>query len=249
MEPEHPVDLLEPLSFLLSRMLGGLCTRLTFHALATDEIRLTLILENAAPHACALRLPVPMRDVKTLLKLLQLELSARPPGAPILKIRIELKPAEPRTQQHGLFLALAPEPAKLEITLSRLSNLLGKENVGTPELLDTHRPDSFRMNRFAATNARHAEDTPAKGDLVLRRYRPPKYAQVRLMNEVPVHISTGSIQAKVLAHAGPWRSSGDWWKSDSWDHAEWDIALSGGALYRIHEDLRTGRWFLEGSYD
>src|SRR5262249_18283217 len=50
MEPEHPVDLLEPLSFLLSRMLNDLCARLMFHALAADEIRLTLILENAAPH-------------------------------------------------------------------------------------------------------------------------------------------------------------------------------------------------------
>ena len=249
MELEHPVDLLEPLSFLLSRILGDLCARLAFHALSTDEIRLTLLLENAAPHRCALRLPVPMRDVRTLLKLLQLELSARPPGAPILKIRIELNPVKPRTQQHGLFLALAPEPAKLEVTLSRLSNLLGRENVGTPELLDTHRPDSFRMNRFAATNARHAEDAPAEEALVLRRYRPPRHAQVRLQNEIPVHIATGSLQGKVLAHAGPWRSSGDWWQTEPWDHAEWDIALADGALYRIHEDLRTGRWFLEGSYD
>ena len=247
MELEHPVELLEPLSFLLSRMLSDLCLRLMFHALSTDEIRLTLVLENTEPHGCALRLPVPMRDVKTLLKLLQLELSARPPGAPILKIRIELNPVKPRTQQHGLFLALAPEPARLEVTLSRLSNLLGKENVGTPELLDTHRPDSFRMNRFAAVHARHAEEAPVKEALVLRRYRPPKYAQVRLLNEIPVHIVTGSIQSKVLAHAGPWRSSGDWWKPDPWDHAEWDVALADGALYRIHEDLRTGAGSSKGA--
>src|SRR5262249_45689153 len=163
-------------------------------------------------------------------------LSARSPGAPILKIRIELNPVKPRIQQHGLFLAIAPEPAKLEVTLSRLSNLLGKENVGTPELLDTHRPDSFRMNRFAANHAQHAEESPVKEALVLRRYRPPKYAQVRLMNEAPVHVATAHIQGKVLTYAGPWRSSGDWWKPEPWDHAEWDIALSDGALYRIHED-------------
>jgi protein ImuB len=70
-----------------------------------------------------------------------------------------------------------------------------------------------------------------------------------MQNEAPAHIAAGSIQGKVLAHAGPWRSSGDWWKTDPWDHAEWDIALTDGALYRIHEDLHTGRWFLEGSYD
>jgi protein ImuB len=269
LELDHPVELLEPLSFLLSRLLTDLCTRLTFHALATDEIRLTLTLENTAPHYCALRLPVPMREVKTLLKLLQLELSARPPAAPILKVGITLNPVKPRTQQHGLFLALAPEPAKLEVTLSRLSNLLGKENVGTPELIDTHRTDSFRMNRFAATHPRQESDSAATAALVLRRCRPPKYAHVRLQNEVPVHIAAGQIQGRVLAHAGPWRSSGDWWKTDPWDHAEWDVALSlacargsegnllsrdrEGAyrihLYRIYEDIRTGRWFLEGTYD
>jgi protein ImuB len=76
-----------------------------------------------------------MNDPRTLLKLLQLELSGRSPGAPVLKLRIELNPVKPRAQQHGLFIARSPEPAKLEITLSRLGNLLGQENVGTPVLL------------------------------------------------------------------------------------------------------------------
>lgn len=249
-ELEYPAELLEPLSFLFSSLLTELCGRLVFHALATDEIRLTLTLENAPPHACALRLPVPMRDVRTLLKLLQLELSARPPGAPVLKIALALNPVRPRTQQNGLFLALAPEPARLEVTLSRLCNLLGKENVGTPELLNTHCPDSFRMNRFTAANLSLAS-TPALPEsvLALRRYRPPRLARVHLKAEAPVHIAAGAVAGSVIAAAGPWRSSGDWWKESPWDHAGWDIALSDGALYRLHEDLRTARWFLEGSYD
>jgi protein ImuB len=248
-ELDDPVELLERLSFLLARLLNGLCAALASRALATDEIRLVLSLENAPAHRCALRLPVPMRDAKTLLKLLQLELSARPPGAPVLKIRVELNPVKPRPQQHGLFIARSPEPAKLEITLSRLSNLLGPEIVGTPELLDTHRPDSFRMNRFSAAACR-ADASPCPFEvLTLRRYRPPHIAQVRLLEEAPAHIATAALKSKVMATAGPWRSSGDWWKSDPWDHSEWDIAVSGGALYRIHQNLRNGRWFLEGNYD
>jgi protein ImuB len=249
LELDDPVELLEPLFFLLARLLNDLCARLLLRALATDEIRLDLTLENAPPHRCALRLPVPMRDAKTLLKLLQLELNARSPGAPVLKIRIELNPVKPRIQQHSLFLAVSPEPAKLEITLSRLGNLLGPENVGTPELLDTHKPDSFRINRFsAATFKTDVAPCPCEV-LTLRRYRPPQIAQIRLANEAPTHVATATLRSRVIAHAGPWQSSGDWWKSDPWDHAEWDIAVSDGALYRIHEDLRTGRWFLEGNYD
>ncbi len=236
------------MSFLLARLLNDLCARLTSRALATDEIRLALTLENAPTHRCALRLPVPMADAKTLLKLLQLELSARSPGAPVLTLRVELNPVKPRVQQHGLFIACYPEPAKLEITLSRLCNLLGSENVGTPELLDTNRPDSFRMNRFSAVIYK-TDVSPCPFEvLTLRRYRPPQIAQVRLAAEAPAHITTAALRGTVIAHAGPWRSSGDWWKQDPWDHSEWDIAVTGGALYRIHEDLRTGRWFLEGNY-
>jgi protein ImuB len=249
---DYPVELLEPLSFLLSRLLNHLCTRLASRALAANEVRLTLTLENASPHACTLSLPIPMRNALAFLKLLQLELSARPPGAPILKIRLALGHVPPRTQQHGLFVSLSPEPEKLEITLVRLANLLGVENVGTPELLDTHRPDSFRMNRFTpvcstAISACNSQVIP--NPLILRRYRPRKHAQVLLRENRPVHVAGIHIQGKVESCAGPWRSSGDWWKREPWDLEEWDVALSDGALYRIHEDLRTNRWFVEGSYE
>ncbi len=85
--------------------------------------------------------------------------------------------------------------------------------------------------------------------LNLRRYRPPQVAQVRLVRNIPAHIATAAVKGNIVASAGPWRSSGDWWKPDPWDHAEWDIALSGGIFYRVYEDVRTGRWFLEGNYD
>ena len=247
-ELDDPVELMEPLSFLMARLLNDLCARLSARSLATDEIRLALTLENATPHGCTLRLPVPIADPITLLKLLQLELSARSPGAPVVKLRIELNPVKPRIQQHGLFIARSPEPAKLEITLSRLCNLLGSENVGTPKLLDTHRPDSFRMAHFSATYHTQVSPCPC-AVLALRRYRPPQIAQVRLLDAVPAHVSTGILKSRIIACAGPWRSSGDWWKNDPWDHSEWDIAVTGGALYRLSEDLRRGRWFLEGNYD
>src|SRR5207244_859372 len=47
-ELEYPVDLLEPLMFLLARLIGSLSTRLAARALATDELRLRLGLETRA---------------------------------------------------------------------------------------------------------------------------------------------------------------------------------------------------------
>lgn len=248
LELDYPVELLEPLLFLLARLLNELCARLEGRALAANEIRLCLYLENKTQHRACLKLPLPMRDAKAFLKLIQLELEARPPAAAVLMIGMALEPLKPRRQQHGLFLPASPEPERLEITLARLMNLLGRDNVGSPEILDTHRPDGFQMNRFSTVPSTGLPEV-RKETLMLRRYRPLKYAQVLLSSRRPSHIAALSIQGKVLRSAGPWRTSGGWWLKEPWDRDEWDVALSDGALYRIHEDRRTKRWFLEGSYD
>jgi len=248
LELDYPVDLLEPLAFLLARLINDLCQRLSSRALAANEIRLCLFLEDRTQHEAILKLPVPMRDPPAFLKLLQLELDARPPQSPVVKIRMALEPVKPRTQQQNIFLPSAPEPERLEITLARLMNLLGAENVGSPRLRDTHRPDSFQIDRFSTLKKSPDQSVPPPR-LILRRYRPLKHAQVILSNQHPVQVSSQRIHGKVLTSVGPWRTSGEWWMPEPWDRDEWDIALTDGALYRIHEDRRTGRWFLEGNYD
>ena len=61
-----------------------------------------------------------------LLKLAQLDLAAHPPHAPVKKIKIEAIPARIRFTQAGLFQPLAPEPAKLEITMARIRAVVGE---------------------------------------------------------------------------------------------------------------------------
>ena len=95
-----------------------------------------------------LRLPIPLLDAKTFLKLLQLDLKAHPPGAPIMKIHLTAEPARPRAAQSGLFLPPSPEPEKLELTMARIAGIVGEDRVGSLELLDTHRPEGFLMRHF-----------------------------------------------------------------------------------------------------
>ncbi|MDQ2901120.1 MAG: DNA polymerase Y family protein [Acidobacteriota bacterium] len=248
-ELDHPVDLLEPLSFPLARLVDDICACLESRALAANQLRLRLQLEDETEHSLTLNLPVPMRDAKASGKLLQLNLSAHPPRAPVTKIHLAAEPVKPRFEQHGLFLPLSPEPEKMELTLPRIANLVGGKNAGTPKLLDTHRPDAFSMERFAPAEKRAAIQSATCARAVLRRFRPPKHAQVRNKDGQPTHVSVSSFQGEVIACAGPWRASGDWWTSEPWNRDEWDIALSDGALYRLHRDLRTNRWFAEGIYD
>lgn len=252
LELEHPVELLEPLSFVISRLLNEICEHLASRSLATNELRLRLALENASEHATTLRLPVPMLDARAFLKMLHLELSGRPPSAAVLKVHIAAEPVKPRRTQHGLFLPAAPEPEKLELTVARVRHLVGAGNVGTPELNDTHRPDSFSMRPFAP---RHPEIGARKGQaenqcrVCLRRFRPPRYAQVLVVNHQPVRVISPSISGRVVMAKGPWRTSGEWWRSDAWNRDEWDVALETGGVFRMFREIDSERWFVEATYD
>jgi protein ImuB len=231
-ELDHPQRLLEPLLFVISSLLNELMQGLSFN-------RVTLKL-NDVPRT--LEFPVPVRESKVILKQLQFDLEAHPPQSAILSVEVQLNPTEARVLQHGLFIPQAPAPEKLQLTLARLTALLGEGNVGSPELVDTHRPDAFVMRAFSAeAPTRAAQPTTIR--FAFRYYRPPVVAQVRVKAERPVSVNAQPI----LTAAGPWRASGDWWTTAPWDREEWDVELSNGGLYRVYQ--ASQRWFLEGMYD
>jgi protein ImuB len=184
-----------------------------------------------------------------------------------LKAHLAAEPVQPRRTQHGLFTPAASEPEKLELTVARIRHLVGADHVGTPELRDTHHPDSFSMHAFAPAHISCAgvSDHPADAPrLCLRRFRPPRYAQVLVVNNQPVRVLSLSISGRVVMAKGPWRTSGEWWQSAgsaadgqllramenaAWNRDEWDVALETGGVFRIFRDIDSNRWFVEASYD
>ncbi len=138
-ELEHPIELREPLLFLIGRFLFDLSARMKAQSVAARELRLSL---NGIERI--LSLPFPTRDMKLLLKLVEHSLDRQSPEDPIAHVRLELVPTQPRRVQHGLFIPAAPEPEKLELTLGKIRGLVGEKNVGYPELSDTHRPGAGR---------------------------------------------------------------------------------------------------------
>ena len=184
-----------------------------------------------------LRLPTPMLDARLFLKLLQLDLKQHPPQAPVLKVELAAEPVKPQVAQHGLFQAASPEPEKLHLMLARLAAIVGKDNAGSPELLDTHRRDAFVMKPFRTANGnppqrhRDTETTNQKdqktsvspclrggfSSQAIRILRPALPAQVTVRDHQPVRVvcdgdgSRAPIGGEITWASGPWRSSGDWW--------------------------------------
>jgi len=267
-ELEHAIAELEPLSFIFARLLNQVCASLNSYALATNELLVRMQLDNQSAHERHLTLPYPMRDHKVFLKLLLLDIEMNPPQSAVKSVSIHCEPVKPRVLQNGLFTPLAPAPDKLELTLARLGKLVGEKNIGSPVLLNTNRPDAFSMKRFvlntkAPAKSRKASTNPKfeirnpTSVLGFRMFRPPLRAVVEIASGWPVQVSAWgkqrSVYGKVVSLAGPWRSTGDWWRNDSWDRDEWDVALESGreqqALYRIYRELKSGNWFVEGNYD
>jgi protein ImuB len=244
MELDYEITTIEPLTFILSRMLDHICSRMRSRNLATHEIRLAL-----GSYVRVLNLPLPVRNARLLTRLLILDLESHPPGAPVKRVELEAIPTKPRVVQNGLFVPLSPEPEKLELTLARLKAVVGEGNVGAAEMLDTHRPDAFEVAKFNTVTAQRHEDTKTqKSALGLRRFRPPREATVQLRNKLPIWIAFHSAHGPISTASGPWRTSGDWWRPTMWDREEWDIEVL-DTLYRIYYDVHLDRWYVQGVYD
>jgi protein ImuB len=251
-ELEHPLAELEPLSFILARLLNQLCASLNAYALATNELRVVMKLEDQTSHESTLNLPSPMRDHKVFLKLLLLDTEMHPPRAAVASVSISCEPVKPRLLQDGLFIPLAPEPEKLELILARLRKLVGAANVGSAELIDTYRPDAFLVKKFMVKTTQEKEKTgkspfissspglpilasphlrvsnlaPVTG---FRVFRPPLRAIVEAGRGYPTQVSAWganrSVHGKVVRLGGPWRKTGDWWLESRWARDEWDVTV------------------------
>lgn len=277
LELDDAVEELEPLSFLLGRLLDQLCSRLSSRALAVRAIHLQLELqpyfENAFDASrelvrtrptletfhCSLTLPRPVRDAKHLLKLLRLRLQSNPPHAPIQKLHMRAEPDRPTALQGGLFLPAAPDPDKLELTLARLGGVVGENNIGSPELLDSHYPDAFCMGKFAPPSPVSLLSSSEEQETVkiaFRFARPQIPANVVLQDGRPTRVSLQGKRGDVVWASGPWRTSGAWWEESGWQEDSWDVELnlrgeepSNSAVYRIVFDSLQKKWFVRGSYD
>jgi len=261
MELEWPIDSLEPLSFVLARLLDPLSSALERADRGAAALRLDLRLVDRTTHARMLPLPAAMRDARVLRTLLLLDLESHPPAAGIDLVTLEIDPAPARIVQYSLLERAVPSPETLVTLTARLGALVGDGRIGSPALLDTWRPDGFEMRPFAPESSRPAAPRAPQDRLdrdreygLVRRFRPPVAVRVTLAHGRPVRVAIerrGMPGGEVEQAAGPWRTSGAWWEeaSTAWDRDEWDAALSDGAICRLVHDRLAGRWFLDGILD
>lgn len=145
---EWPIDGLEPLSFVLPRLLDPLCAHLEARDRAAIVVRLALRLTDRQTHLRVIELPAPVRDARVLRTLLLLDLEAHPPHAGIDVVSIAVDPAPGRITQHSLLRKALPSDDDRVALLARLTALMGSGRCGAPALVDSHRPGAVAMQPF-----------------------------------------------------------------------------------------------------
>lgn len=251
-ELDWEIDDLEALGVVLDRVLVRLTARLVAAHVWADALDLRLRLA-VGRHERAITLAQPTRDSAAFGALLRVELAARPPAASVTAVAVSARVVRVPAGQGRLGQPPLPRQRDLAALVARLTALVGPGDVGSPRLVDSHRPDACTLAPFAPPEADEGEEearTPDRGArLMRRRLRPAPAVDVVVQGERPVRVRWGGADCGVTAGAGPWRRSGEWWDAGAWARDEWDLLLGDGTLCQLARDRVTGTWTLDAIYD
>ncbi len=246
---EEPVASLEACLFLLQGLLSRLRDRLALQGAGFAQVRLELALENKQKREYSLPLLAPTSEVPALLALARLVLAASPPGWAVEGVAVEVQGGKVPSFQASLFGPPRPHPGLLSAALVRLSALVGPENLGRPQLLDSHRPSAWRLAPFAFVEAPKVLPAGQQQAPVLRQWHPPRPLQVTAVEGKPVAVRLAGMGSVVKAFAGPYRYQGEWWTEEPFGRDDYDVLLANGLLLRIFYHHGQRRWFADGLYD
>jgi protein ImuB len=240
---EWPIDELEPLAFVLGRLLDPLEAHLERRGRGAAVLHVRLFLVKTAGgsrevHERSLQLPTPIRDARTLRTLALLDLETHPPSGPVDRVVVAVDPTPARIVQFSLITRPLPSPEQLSTLMARLQALMGETRCGSPALVDSWKPGAFEMRSFAPSDKGSGigdrgstapepripnpespipEPRSLIPTLALRRFRHPVPARVRIEAGKPARVTIdrrGFSGGGVSGCAGPWRTSGGWWNGN-----------------------------------
>jgi|SRR5579863_1751604 len=257
---EWPLDHLEQFFTVVHPMLERLMARLIVSGAACRRLDLSLALDPKGREERTLSLAAPSTEVKTLTELIFLELSARPPRAPVTGLALLAYPEQPRQVQFSLFGPATYSSDALATVIARLSVLMGAHRIGSPRRVDGHRPERHALSSYVPPLPLRTSPLLERKPLVaaIRVLRPKIPLQVQIEGSPPQPVSVKTrneepvfrrLSGKILVASGPWRLEEGWWSDEALARDYWDVQLQDGGIYRIFQDLGKKHWFADGIYD
>ena len=109
-------------------------------------------------------------------------------------------------------------------------------------------PQGETVERYPTQGQRLSVAEGGRGNIPNSEFRIPN-SSLRLFSVASEAGATPRIQGLVRVAAGPWALEEGWWNEEPVERDYWDLELSGGGLYRIYRDRKTGEWYADGMYD
>ncbi len=150
---EWPIEGLEPLSFVLGRLMEPLAAHLERRGRGAAVLHVRLHLVTRTVHERTLQLPTPMREARTLRTLALLDLESHPPTAAIDRVCVAVDPTPARDLQYSLLTRPLPSPEQISTLMARLTALMGEGRCGSPAVVDSWEPGAFEMKAFAPADS------------------------------------------------------------------------------------------------
>lgn len=249
---DDSITSLDPLVFVVKRMLHTLAGRLGARHLAASALDLLLRMDNGTTLGRRITLPEPQSRVEGMLSPLQTFLESLKLDAAVAVLHLNAETTFATNAQREWFGRQLPQPERWAETLAKLDALLGTGNVGIPVPSDTFRADSFTVRPAIGPIPLPPVPRRVECGLPLNRFRPPRPVSVAYEKREqlvwPLALLNGPWPGQITDCRGPFSSSGEWWNpDDSWQRLEWDVQLNTHHLIRLSYQL-PDRWHLDGSY-
>jgi protein ImuB len=246
---DYAVDQIEPLLFLLHRLVDRVAGRLALQGFACTALAIDLHLANGGRDARQITVAAPTSEGRLLLTVVRAHLECQPLAHGVIAVTLSATPECSRPIQLNFFQSAGPSPTALATTLARLAALCGSERIGTAALVDSHRPDSIAMTVFPQKASPSPPSLSSSARVALRAFRPAVPLEVFENAGRPDYVRGRGFGGRVVHLAGPWRFRGEWWTTDPYAREYYDIELSDGGVYRIYHDFLMRRWLADGAYD
>ena len=245
-ELDFAVDDVGQLIFILNHGLDDLFGQIAHYGLSTEQLDIGFKLNDRTTRSYEIKTSFPTLDKTFWLKLVNLRVSLDPPQAAITAVSVTAHFTKPRPTQKGLYAVSRPEPESLLLTVNKIKNLVGNENVGTPVMLDERLAKPFTLDADKLPQGKEGSDAAADPVIAFNYFHPPIRAEVLVRDSRLVFIKTQFFSGHVTEYSGVWKSSSKWWDR-SWKTQEWDVEVENQGVYRLCKVDKE--WFLAGEYD
>ncbi|MFN2501354.1 MAG: hypothetical protein ABR530_05020 [Pyrinomonadaceae bacterium] len=241
---DFAVDDFQQLIFLINHGLDNLLGQVEHYEFSTEQLDLSFKLTNKTERSYEIKTSFPTLAKTFWLKLINLRVSLDPPDAAITVVNVVAHFTKPRPGQRGMFAASRPEPESLLLTVNKLKNLVGKDNVGVPVLVDERLAEPFTLDADRIPQGKETLEAHHENAIIAFSYfHPPIRAEVLVRDGRLMFIKTQFFSGRVTEYSGVWRANSKWWDR-SWKTQEWDVEVENKGIYRLCKVDKE--WFLAG---